>query len=125
MIDALKVQTSQGAVTYAVETDPTEAFTNISPQVIMDSLGYIPQIMFNVQHRNLSMWDALNAGYQHGGGLFEMEATIGEDLSYNFPGDQPLKPLAKYTRGNEVAYQYQYGLMMVEKNGKLTATRMD
>ena len=125
MIEALDVSTAQGQIKYVVETDPAKSFTHISDEDIIDSLGLIPQIMFNPKHRDLNMWDALDAGYQHGGGLFVGDGTIDKDLSYNFPGDPPLKPLAKYTRGSEVAYQYQYGVMIVEKNGELTATRMD
>ena len=125
MIGALEVHNGKGWIKLIVETDPTKSFTHIPDQDIMDSLGLIPQIMLNPKHQDLNMWDGLNAGYIHGGGLFIGEATIGEDLSYNFPGDPPLFPLAKYIRGLEVAYQYKYGLMMVEKDGKLTATRMD
>ena len=125
MVQAIEVNTSKGQVKYIIETDPTKSFTLASEQDIMDSLGLIPQIIFNSSHSHLNLWDALDAGYMHGGGLLVGEGQIGEDLSYIFPGDQPLKPLAKYIRDNEVAYQYQYGIMMVEKEGKLTATRMD
>lgn len=118
-------QGTENQTLYTVKVDPTESFIHLSDQDVLDSLGLIPQIMFDSSNSRLNMWDALNAGYQHGGGLFVGEGRIGKDLSYNFPGDPPLKPLAKYTRGEEVAYQYQYGLMMVEKDGKLTPTRMD
>jgi hypothetical protein len=125
MIQATSTQNDQGWVDYSIETDPTKSFTDISHQDIANSLGLVSQIMFDVRASKLNMWDALDRGYQHRGGLLVGNATIGDDLSYNFPGDPPLKPLAKYTRGKEIAYQYQYGLMMVEKEGKLTATRMD
>lgn len=115
-----------GEHTYAIRTDPTKSFTHITQHDILNSLGLIPQIMFNPNHTQLNMWDALNAGYQHGGGLLTIkEATIGKDLSFNFPGDPPLMPIARYTRGSEVTYQYESGLMMIEKEGKLTATQMD
>ena len=125
MLDAIEVHNGKGWIKHAVETDPTKSFTHISDKDIIYSLGLVPQIMFDPNNSDLNMWDGLNAGYVHGGGLFIGEGTINEDLFYIFPGDPPLKPLAKYTRGDEIAYQYQYGLMMVEKDGKLTPTRMD
>lgn len=125
MIKAIKVNTPRGEVRHIIETDPTGAFTHLTQQEIADSLGLIPKIMFNPANLHLNMWDALDVGYQHGGGLLVGAATISENLSYNFPGDPPLKPIAKYIRGTEVAYQYEYGLMMVEKYGELTAARMD
>ena len=125
MIHAIDVTNINGQIRHVVEFDPTKSFTNKPHSWIADSLGLIPSIMFNPAHSHLNLWDALHAGYQHGGGLFVGEGEIDQDLSYTYPGDPPMKPLAKYTRGLEVAYQYQYGLMMVEKDGKLTPTRMD
>ena len=122
------ILTANNQANQTVEIDPTRSFTNLTlnQKDWLETLGLVPQIIFNPDHSKLNLWDAINAGYQHGGGIRSFDgAKMDVNLSYTYPDDPPLKPIARYIRGKETAYQYQYGLMMIERDGKFVATRMD
>lgn len=112
---------------YAVEIDPTSQHekNGINPFEIFETLGLIPQFMFNDQFLDQPAWEALNNQYQHGGGLRKMDGTITAEGVYQYPGDPDLYPIAKYTRADETIWQYPHGIMAIPKDGTLTLTRMD
>jgi len=105
--------------------DPLDEFSNYGVEAINDNLGLIPGWLNDIQFRKVNAKVTLMAFYQFGFDKID-EVKIDEEGRWNFSGDPILFPIAKHERGDEIIYQYIYGLVaIIDKNGNSFCTRMD
>jgi len=99
---------------------------NMTIQQIDSTLGFLPNWLCNMDFLDFNAKDALERQYGFGS-LHKFEETkIDENGVWFYPGDPPMLPLSKVTRGEETIYQYLYGLVaIVDKDGNSFCTRMD
>ena len=71
--------------------------------------------------------DQLNQAYSHGGGWQPFAGfTLGADNSLNYPGDPPLKPIAKMRLRDELITQYDHAwVAIIQRDRSFEACRMD
>jgi hypothetical protein len=103
----------------SVVIDPNNVYPKLKASEIFESLGLIPHFFIHAV-TSPNLLEAMCREY--GFGCFPFEGfTIAEDGTLSYPGDPDLHPLAKFTHGEDVMYQYRYG--MVNVNGVIV--RMD
>lgn len=93
-----------------------------------EHLGYLTEILMSDDPRPVA--DQLNDRYAHGGGYHpgtRWSLNLGT-LSLQYPGDPPLKPLARFRfpLSKEVAYLYDcQWLVIVQEDNSFAVTRVD
>jgi len=131
--------------TMEIIVDPADHYKDVRVEKIQKSLGLIPEMfLMSAKHptlQMLSLWDAMDAQYQHGGGLYDMTNDLFEleadgTLLYGKgteDEDPPQRPLAKYVRilpndgVREVMFQYSSAIIVIQKPDLHTwkVSRMD
>ena len=113
----MKTVYDDGSVSVVI--DPNNVYPDHRASVIFESLGLIPHFFMSAA----TEYDILDAMCQeYGFGRHEFNGfSIAEDGTLSYPGDPDLHPLAKFTRDDDVVYQYNYGIINV--NGIIV--RMD
>lgn len=106
-----------------IEINPTGNDTT-QKEFIQSLLGMIPFWLDNSEEE--TAFNALKSQYLYGFMSESKDTEIEEDGTYLYPGDPPIYPIVKITRGKETVYIYHYGLVaIVQPNGDSYATRMD
>lgn len=91
----------------------------------VEHLGFIPMFVTDLDSRPVK--EQFDENYAHGGGWSPMEGwTLCPDMSIQYQGDQPLKPLALITVREEKIYYYEGDwVAIVQPNGDFEVSRMD
>jgi len=114
--------------------DPTGHFTKhissleqktLAKQNLAEACGLIPNWVMDYEYDDLNMKDMLQKYYPFG--MFPIpKTTVSDSGVFSYPEDPDLYPLVKMSRGEEIIYQYQYGLVaIVQPDGSAFCTRMD
>jgi len=102
--------------------DPNSKFPNVSPIHLLELCGLIPAWVSD--DPELSFQEQVIGSYG-----FPAQAITGSvvdaDGTYRYPGDPLLHPIAKWQRGGEVMYMYEYAVVAFIKDGVTFVTRVD
>jgi hypothetical protein len=97
----------------------------LHPRMTLDHLGYIPFWLNDRDPDGAAR--QIHKAYSHGGGWHSatgFELQEGGVLKY--PGDPPLKPLAKTKLRDETIYFYDHSwVSVVQPNGSFDVARID
>ena len=102
--------------------DPLKKF-NVPPETIIEACGIIPNWVFNKSLMHIDTLEALKTQYQFP--TYPMGGEIDKEGIYHYPEDPDLYPLVKMVRGEDIIYQYDYGIVAVITPDKVTIIRMD
>jgi hypothetical protein len=107
----------------AVTVDPTKEFKGISPSNLLD---YCTPIIAMLDREGESLREGIENNYHFFSGWQEGGFEVDEDGTYRFPEDRPLKPMVLVEKFGEVAYIYEYAIVViVDKDGNKMYTRVD
>lgn len=111
-------------ISYSV--DPTNNFLRTPNEDLLEACGFIPHWVVSPEFQELPLQEALEIQYGFGS-LIEMTGSkINENGVMSYPGDPDLYPLIRINRGDEIFYQYQYGIVaFINKDKDVFITRMD
>ncbi len=102
--------------------DPTNSFTDVDPQRLIEACGLIPYWVDVTDERSFRQQVDDNYGF----GLYEMSGgTVDGEGVYRYPEDPDLLPYLKWERDGEVAYMYSHAIMAFVKDGVTFVTRVD
>ena len=106
--------------------DPLKKFQKIKIVDLESILGLIPGFVYNEAYLHLPTKDALELQYGFGELWNDTQTTIDKNGVRSFPGDSDLYPLVKMFRGDDIVYQYDYGLVSISyRDGSQFHTRMN
>lgn len=99
-------------------------WTLLHPRMTYAGLGLLPEFLSEADPRPAR--EQFNEGYRHGGGWRPMSGfrRVGGTLLY--PGDPPLRPLARTQLRDELIVLHEYEIVcVVQPDGTFEACRMD
>lgn len=111
-----------------VTFDPAGHYSKTPMNLLVESLGYIPDWLLNPQTLSMGAAQAIDAHYQHGGGWrsFNDKFELHEHGRLSYPGDPDMYPVCMYERGSEKIYQYPSGwVCCVSPEGSFDIARID
>lgn len=97
----------------------------LHPKMNMHMLGYIPDWLDDEDPDGAAM--QIHKNYSHGGGWLPIKGfELQEGNSLKYPGDPPLKPLARAKLRNELIYFYDHSwVAVIQENGSFEVARID
>jgi hypothetical protein len=105
--------------------DPYQRYTQASLEQVLEICGLLPYWVTDPDLFHLPLKEALTKSYGFGE-LSEMQGFVECDGVLRYPEDPTMWPLLRINRGDEVFWQYEYGIvLLVDSNGNNFITRMD
>jgi hypothetical protein len=100
-------------------------FTMLHPQMTEEHLGLIPMMLS--EHNPKPAREQIDTMYQHGGGWDPLRGwKMLADGSIQYPGDEPLKPLAEAKLREEIIRYYDHSWVCItQPDGTFEVSRMD
>lgn len=106
--------------------DPLGAYANVSPYTLQDLAGFLPGWAANPDYMDKPIREAMDIQYDFGLHQFDPDkSSVDERGVYRYPGDPDMSPVLKITRGDEVMYVYEYGIVAFVNDAETFVTRMD
>ena len=102
-------------------------FEMLHPRMTQEALGYLPSFLDEGDPRPAK--EQLDSGYRHGGGWDPQPGfrlSMDSDNILFYPGDPPLRPLARAKLRNEliVIYEHSY-VAIIQPDHSFEVCRMD
>jgi len=97
----------------------------LHPNMKSHMLGYIPHWLNDDNPEGAVK--QIDANYRHGGGWHSFKGfTLGKGMELTYPGDPPLKPLARAKLRDELVYFYDHSwVAVIQENGSFDVARID
>jgi hypothetical protein len=105
-------------------TDPLNKFRHVNPHMMNNLLGLIPYWINFLDERSFK--DQVEEKYGFGPlHRWSPAGKISEEGVYSSSGDPDLYPLAKWVRGDETVYLYEYAIIAFVTPEDTFVTRVD
>lgn len=91
----------------------------------LDMLGYLPMMFTDLDPKPVA--EQIHRNYPHGGGWNSFKGfTKTENQSLLYPGDPPLRPIAKVWVRNELVLVYPHAwVVVIQPDGSWDVARID
>lgn len=106
--------------------DPNNQLSNNTG--VMEACGLIPFWLLHPLTLDLSAQECLEKHYMFGCNwtmLGEREGEITQEGVFCYPGDEDLHPILKVIRGEDIIYQYSFGIVSIISPSKIIWGRLD
>lgn len=105
--------------------DPLSKYRECYHTDILNIAGFLPGWALNQDFFHLPVKQAMEEQYGFGTLSEIKDATVDDMGVMRYPGDPAQYPMFKIVRGEEVVYQYQYGMIAFVSPTETFVTRMD